>query len=216
MDKWVPTAIWEGDPCYIIGGGPSLKGFDWSVLQGRHVLGCNASMYLGVNTVPVMVFGDGLFLNQHRDGLDSYAKAGGIVITNSRLVNRIDRKNPPQYLKVMKKEQRGLHHTALGWNNSTGACAINLALLFGADPIYLLGYDMQIDSEGKKNFHNYYSDKATAQVYERFMRGMADVARDLATKFPGRSVINLEDGTSALEVFPKESLKCHFLKECAV
>jgi hypothetical protein len=212
----MPQPIWESEPCYIIGGGPSLKGFDWTALQGRKVLGCNASFYIGVNIVPVMVFGDGLFLNQHRDGLDSYAKDGGIVISNSRLVNKVDRINPPHYLKHMEKVNKGLVKNGLGWNNSTGACAINLALLFGANPIYLLGYDMQLSPEGEKNFHNAYNDKATPKVYERFLRGMEMVATDVERVFPGHEVINLEDGTSALGVFRKESLQNHFCKEYTV
>ena len=96
---------------------------------------------------------------------------------------------------------------------NTGASAINLALLFGANPIYLLGFDMQLSPEGKKNFHNAYSDKPNSKAYERFLRGMTLVARDLPTLFPGHQVINLEDDTSALKDFPKESLKKHFSKE---
>jgi len=121
--------------------------------------------------------------------------------------------NPPDYLKHMKKENRGLIKDGLGWNSNTGASAINLALLFGCNPIYLLGYDMRLSDNGKKNYHNFYNDSPKVKSYDRFLRGLTQVARDLKLLFPGRQVINLEDNTSSLEVFPKESLKNHFSKE---
>jgi len=208
---WLPEhPIWQDEPCYIIGGGPSLKNFDWDMLRGKNVLGCNASFYMGAHLVPIIVFGDAVFLKQHRDGLDDYASEGGVVITNSNSVKRFE---PPEYVKVMKKYNRGMAVDGLGWNSSTGACAINLALIFGANPIYLLGYDMQLSPEGEKNFHNAYSDKPNPKSYPRFLRGMTFVTRDLHHVFPGHEVINLEDGTSALNMFPRESLKEHFLKE---
>lgn len=207
---WMPSPLWTDQSCYIIGGGPSLKEFDWNVLRDKNVIGCNAAFYLGVDIVPYTIFGDGVFLKQHRTGLNKYSEEGGIVITNSRLVDRLD---IPEYLKVMKKIEKGMIKDGLGWNANTGAAAINLALLFGASPIYLLGYDMQLSPEGKKNFHDAYSDQAKTEVYSRFLKGMFAVAKDLRDKFPGKEVINLEDDTSALKVFPKQSLKEHFSKE---
>ena len=207
-NRWFPeTPIWEDEPCYIIGGGPSLESFDWNKLRDRNVLGCNVAFYIGADIVPITIFGDGLFLKQHRDGLENYHEQGGDIITPSNIVNRF---NPPEYIKRIKKLHNGLGLDGLAWNGNTGASAINLALLFGANPIYLLGYDMQLSKEGKKNFHNAYSDTPNAKTYTRFLRGMASVARDLPKVFPGHQVINLEDETSALNCFPKESLKEHF------
>ena len=187
-----------------------MEGFDWNKLRGRNILGCNAAFYLGADIVPITVFGDGVFFKQHRVALDDYVQEGGQVISNSNSLKRFD---PPEYLKVMKKYNRGLGTDGLGWNSSTGACAINLALIFRANPIFLLGYDMQLSPKGEKNFHNAYSDKPNSRSYERFLRGMTFVTRDLHKLFPGHEVINLEDGTSALKDFPKQSLKEHFLKE---
>jgi hypothetical protein len=198
------------EPCYIIGGGSSLEGFDWDMLQGRNVLGCNVAFYIGANIVPITIFGDGHFMVQHRDGLDKYALEGGQVITLSNLISRL---KAPEYIKQMKKVNRGLGVDGLGWNGNTGASAINLALLFGANPIYLLGFDMKLSPEGKKNYHNAYNDTPNAKVYTRFLKGMTQVARDLPQLFPGHQVINLEDGTSALQEFSKQSLKNHFSKE---
>ena len=79
----------------------------------------------------------------------------------------------------------------------------------GGNPIYLLGFDLK--SQGNKaNFHNAYNNKANPKAYARFQRGFGFVFTDLAKLFPGRKVVNLEDGTSSLARFPKRSLKAHF------
>jgi len=208
--RWFPDPIWMDEPCYIIGGGSSLEDFNWHCLKGRNVLGCNAAFYLGVEIVPITIFGDAAFLDKHREGFKSYVDDGGWVITNS---SRINQKEIPDWLKCMKKQLKGVGIDALAWNGNTGASAINLALLFGADPIYLLGYDMQISKEGKGNFHNVYNHKPEQKTYNRFIRGMINLKNGMKEFFPGRQVINLEEGMSALNVFPKESLKAHFIKE---
>lgn len=210
MKWWTPEQIWKGEPCYIIGGGPSLKSFRWANLRGQKVLGCNVAFYMGAELVPIIVFGDTAFLHQHRAGLDHYAKEGGQVVT---CATRCDRFGIPDYLKIVKRKVKGLgQHNELGWNNNTGSAAINLALLFGADPIYLLGYDMQL-LNGEKNYHDAYTDKPNPRSYERFQKGFVDLVYDKARLFPEREIINLEDDTSALECFPKQSLIEHFAKE---
>jgi len=204
-NRWFPRPVWEGASCYIVGGGPSLEGLSWDALRGRNVLGCNAALYLGVEIVPIILFGDAAFLRQHRAALDRYVEQGGQVVSCSPRLQ-----DPPSYVKVMGKVLHGLAPNALGWNGNTGAAAVNMALLLGADPIYLLGFDMQLSPTGRSNFHTAYSVPPNAKAYNRFLRGMDRVAQDLGRMFPDQRVINLEDGTSALTVFPKESLKLHF------
>lgn len=207
-ELWFPEEkIWDGQPCYIIGGGPSLVDFSWEALFDRNVLGCNVAFYMGVELVPINIFGDTGFFRQHAKGLREYADAGGVVVTPCR---RIVKKTPVPWLKIMKKQLRGLALDGLGWNGNTGASAINLALHFGANPIYLLGFDMKLSPRGEGNYHNLYNHTPKQSVYKRFSLGMRDLKRDLSVKFPGHIVINLEDGTSALDEFPKQSLKDHF------
>lgn len=202
-----PQRIWADEPCYIIGGGPSLDSFDFESLRGRHVLGCNATCYMDPSLVPWTIFGDASFLSKHRDVLEKYVAAGGNVVTNNSKFRK--RRGRPSWLKVMLKQNRGLGRDRLGWNANTGASAVNLALLFGANPIYLLGYDMQL-RDGKANFHNAYTKPANAKSYVRFRAGMGFLWKDLVAGFPDQRVVNLEDNTSALQQFPKESLEAHF------
>ena len=203
---WVPRPMWRGEPCYVVGGGSSLEGFDWEVLNGLNVIGCNAAFYQGPATIPITLFGDANFLFQHRAGLENYVKGGGTVFTNSRRC-----KNIPSWLVVTRKHIKGLSIDGLAWNGNTGASAINLALLFGANPIYLLGFDMCLSKDGTRaNFHNAYSHLPNKKAYTRFKRGMNWLKRDMNKLFPDVQVINLEDGTSTMTTFEKSSLKAHF------
>ncbi|GAG00227.1 unnamed protein product, partial [marine sediment metagenome] len=34
----MPDGAWNGKPCFIVGGGPSLKGFDWTKLNGHRTI----------------------------------------------------------------------------------------------------------------------------------------------------------------------------------
>jgi len=40
----MPTGIWKGRRCFIVGGGTSLKGFDFSQLRGELVIAVNRAM----------------------------------------------------------------------------------------------------------------------------------------------------------------------------
>jgi len=209
VDWWKPELIWQGKEAFIIGGGPSLREFDWDLLREENTIGCNNAFRLGPEICKVCVFVDYKFLfngPKPRDGtyeqLAKYAESGGLVVTNNNQL--IGRKE--LWLKMMKRQTRGLHLDALGFNSSAGATAVNLALLFGAVQIYLLGFDMHLDSKGKPNWHDHQIDKPNNEVYSRMLLAFGYVARDLKTKFPNVSVINVTDD-SALTSFPKVKTK---------
>lgn len=209
VQYWYPDQVWMGYPCYVVGGGSSLEGFDWDQLRDRNVVGTNVMFYYGHELVPICFAGDAKFINSrsHEEGMREYVASGGIMVTNS---NRFNPK-PPPWLKIMKRTLHGLGTDGLGWNGNSGASAINLALLLGANPVYLLGFDMQA-LNGKTNFHTMHR-KSNPKVYPRFLRGMDRIRRDLPKVFPGREIINLEDGTSAMDFFPKQSLAAHFKED---
>lgn len=201
---WTPTPTWKDLPAYIVGGGPSLISFEWSKLQGRACIGCNVAYQLGPEVVPVVLFGDGSFFLKHRTGLADYARRGGVVVTCSSKI-----RPHPIWLKKVRRKPQGYGTDCVGWNGNTGAAAINLALLLGANPIYLLGFDMQVVN-GKGHYHNQYPTPPNPDSYSRFKNRIQGAQKELQEVFPGRQVINLEDGTSELSTFPKQSLKGHF------
>jgi len=219
MPNWVPEPLWEGADAIIIGGGPSLKGFNWDLLKDEMTIGCNAAYTLGKEVCSVILFGDSSFFKDHQVGLENY---GGPVFTNSRRL--LGTKIP--WLLTIPRQSKGLSHTALGWNGCTGAGAVNLAFLFGAKRVYLLGFDMMVQYkvEGQpltENWHTLYDKKKARKnplkkggsPYPRFLSGFEDVVKDWKEKFSDREIINVNDDT-ALRCFPVMSVS-EFLKERA-
>ena len=48
--------------------------------------------------------------------------------------------------------------------NNTGSGALSLAQYLGLNEIYLFGFDMKLNKENKKNFHDYYKEKSKADI----------------------------------------------------
>ena len=204
MPKWIPEPIWEGEEVFIIGGGDSLRhGFDWNLLIPEHTIGCNNAFRLGPEICDICMFADRKFIfdggDKHRKGFyDGLANFPNLVVTNDNGLKL----QPEPWIKWIPRKPLGLHHEFLGFNFSVGAGAINLALLLGAQTIYLLGFDMQLSKEGKPNWHDHQIDKPSKDVYARMIGSFGNVSRDLAKKFPGKKVFNITDN-SKLRVFPK-------------
>jgi len=202
MPEWKPEPIWKGEDAFIIGGGTSLREFDWDLLRDENTIGCNSAFRLGVEICKICVFVDRKWLfdapNHPRKGYhDELAKFPGLVITNdTQLKGR-----PEPWINWMQRRPRGLHHDSLGYNANCGATAINVALLLGATTIYLLGIDMHLDDNKKPNWHNYVIDKASKDVYARMLAAFGHVSKDLALKFPDCKVLNINKD-SALRLFP--------------
>jgi len=206
VNWWNPEPIWQGQDAFIIGGGPSLRNFDWELLRDENTIGCNNAFRLGPEICKVCVFVDRKFLydgKKPRVGVyEELAKFTGPVVTNC---NQLIGCNEP-WIKIMQRQTRGLHRDALGYNASSGATAINLALLFGANNIYLLGFDMHLDDNNNPNWHNFQIDKPSKDVYARMLVAFGYVNRDLKEKFPNCSVVNVTDDSSLI-VFPKIGTK---------
>jgi hypothetical protein len=200
---WTPETIWSGGVCFIIGGGPSLRGFDWTALRDRHVVGCNDAFGLG-DWVEVVVFGDNCWYRDHRVGLKHYRGLKVCGSTNGPA--------PDEGIRWVRRERDGLcgwgpyDRNRLGWNWSTGAMAINLALKLGATTVVLLGFDMKLAANGDCNWHPNTINSADARVYERMTAGMGRIASDLPRVFPGARVVNAGPD-SALTVFPMVTMK---------
>ncbi len=197
MPRWKIEKVWEGQRCFIIGGGPSLTNFNWNLLHSENTIGCNTAFTLGEQVCKVCIFGDARWWNTYQFEL---AKFKGTVFTNSpQLLNS---KIP--WLWTMPRESNGLHTEALGWNGNTGASAINLALLFGVKQIYLLGYDMK-RTEVQSNWHNRILDDRTVRpsVYNEFAKQFRYVHFHWKRKFADIEIFNVtKDSGLSQEIFP--------------
>ena len=209
MPEWKPEPIWKGQDAFIIGGGTSLRRFNWDLLIGERTIGCNQAFRLGEEICDIAIFGDFKFIVDPRDkqprvcNYEPMSRFKNPVVTNDAKA-RV-RKEP--WILWMPREHHGLHKHALGWNGNTGAAAINLALILGAVNVYLLGFDMHLDGDGKPNWHKEpLIDKPKQELYSRMITAFAHVCKDLRDKFPGCQIVNVTDDSN-LNMFPKVSVE---------
>jgi len=201
----LPNRAWKGQRCFIIGGGESLKGFDFSKLKNELVIGVNRAYELGNCTI-------------------NYAMDNNLYhwITKGKLGQEAKRKfedfkgipvwvdsagyDYPRGIFILNKlgKQRNNFKMKDGIQSGTNAGfgALNLAVCLGANPIYLLGFDME-GRDGKQVWwHDGYPDNQAEGVYDRFMPGFKEIVPRL--KKMGIQVINLN---------PKSKLKCFDFRE---
>jgi hypothetical protein len=200
MPRWRLTKYWDQQDVIIIGGGPSLKDLDWSLLSGENTIGCNTAFIHGPSICKVCIFGDYKWWETFKDQLSKYSDEGGSVFTNCPKLMT----SPVKWLWTISRESHGLHESCIGWNGNTGAAAINLAILFGAKRIFLLGYDMK-HIDGRSNWHNHIIDKKLVRpsVYPLFCHQFGWVKKDWKKKFPNIEIWNVtSDSGLSKDIIP--------------
>lgn len=191
---WRPEPLFAGRPAFVIGGGPSLRGFEFDRLRGRHVVAINAAGYF-VPWAEVLYFNDRAWFLANRPLIDSWA---GLVTSSSRhaktaapdRIRRVEMDGDVRFCNRASRVRGG---------RSSGHQAIGLAAALGAQPIVLLGFDLQSGLDGATHFHDRYRE-ADAKVYRRdFLPAFAGWRR--AAEADGVDIINATPG-SALVEFP--------------
>lgn len=183
------TGAWKGRRCFIIAGGPSLQGFNFKQLENEFTIGINRA-YESFDC-NIMFCMDGRFfkwIHEKRFGaavLERFRAFQGLKlwleITNHR--NR-----DTFYLRSAGR--KGLtHHLEDGLfaGQNAGYSALNLAYVLGANPIYLLGYDMKMKGE-RGHYHTGYPIKFTQSSMNSFKFAFKYAAPILKGK--GVKVIN--------------------------
>ena len=65
---WKIPKIWEGQTCYILGGGPSLTRMNLDLIKGKHIIGVNNAYRLG-DWVDICWYGDCRWFDWHQHHL---------------------------------------------------------------------------------------------------------------------------------------------------
>jgi len=194
---WGAMRLWEGQTVFIVGGGHSLKGFDFSPIHDARVIGVNDAYTYG-DWVDVCYFGDWHWLVHHQDSLREWP--------NMKITNREECLGLPGVF-TMERKGRGFNlPTQLPWYLNSGTTAIGLAAMLGAETIVLLGFDMKLGPEGESNWHPNNLNTSTDRTYKGFVHQTELLALDLGKSFPDVQVINAGPD-SDLEVFPKMTLE---------
>ena len=150
LHEILPDGAWSGEPCFVVAGGPSLRGFDFERLRGRgRVIAINRAFEF-IPWADMLFFMDHTFYQfVHKDperlakwesfrGYRVFLNMMGRLVPDCNSVKAIGRSG------VSHSHSKGLYH-----GNNSGFGALQMALALGCRPIYLLGYDML--DEGKAN-----------------------------------------------------------------
>ena len=190
--NFLSAGDWKDEPCFLIGGGPSLQGFDFSRLEGKgRIIAVNRSFHY-VPFADMMVAMDQQFYDWVTKGQlgtpiqAAFKTFAGFKVwvdsSNSKMdgVHFVFRWNLPELTFHMKK---GVY-----CGNNSGVGALCMACLMGCNPILLLGYDM--GHRGRKtHFHSGYLTPQAPSTTQNFIKHFEMLAGQIARK--GIKVINL-------------------------
>lgn len=197
-NPWSVPREWIGERCFIIAGGESVKPQEkWiSKLKGR---------FIAIKqSVALRPDADVMFIAGKDDG--RVCSRFFPLHRGSYLVARGEYKSVPSHTRILRRsipaERLSNEPTALAGLDA-GTSAINLAYLFGASEIILLGYDMTGGRwlNGRYQHHLPYPPK---RHFELHMAALPPFAEDL--KAAGVRVVNCS-AISAVEVFEKRPLE---------
>jgi len=201
--KWKAQQWWAGANVVIIGGGDSLRSFDWRRLMPFMTIGCNDAYQLGPSVCTVCIFGDLNWYHRHCSrGLKEFPNP---VFTNQPSLYI----KSPDWVLAMAREKTGVANDgeSLGWGGNTGFAAVNLALYLGARRVFLLGFDMKRSEDGERrsNWHDHNVGKPNDASYKRFSDQFKKHGKQFFEKFPGREIVNLGPDSN-MNTFPKMKL----------
>ena len=195
---------WDDRPVFIVGGGPSLIGFDFERLRGKgHIVGVNESMFrapcdAGVST-------DVNFIRNNTSRFDIITDLGIrlYLVLGPHWPELVPSVPGAVYLRDDRNEGLSLYTDTVRSGGTSGYSALNVAVLKRARRIVLLGFDYGCIG-GKHHFHNAYTWFRDGEQYwpawaKRF-DAAAPVCRALDVE-----VINASP-QSAITAFPKVSI----------
>jgi len=226
MQVWKVPKIWDNGECWIIGGGSSIIEqfsipFDivelvrtkqaplsifskyMEAIHSKHVIGVNAAFKLG-RWIDFCFFGDTGWFEDNKVALARFA---GIKVTSAPIFAKREMHYPGiKYLSQDVNKSHGISSVpyTVCWNANSGAAAISLAAHLGAKKIVLLGFDMQLGSQGTSHWHNEYPKSVTRNpVFIRHLRGFPSIAKDAESM--GIEIVNASPN-SVIDCFPKISV----------
>lgn len=179
---------------YLVGGGPSLSGFNLNVLSKRTVICVND----GVLKLPwayAVVSADIPWMQEREKEIASFRGHKYLVATYPR------RHNATWLLKVRGPGLSGLP-TEVNLGGSSGYAALNVAFLAGAKTIHLLGYDYY--QPGSHWYGRYpWSNSADEKLWQKWAEAYTTTLPQLNAA--GVTVYNYSLN-SRVTAFPKRSL----------
>jgi hypothetical protein len=150
----VSAPYWHDKPVYLIGGGPSLKGFDFERIRGKGILlGVNRSAFDAPCNVVFSL--DSTWIRHNYKTVDKADFDEKILAVSPNYAFHEYPTKTVQYIYKMRNHGLSSIPSQIFGVNS-GYAALNLAFLKRAKIIYLLGMDMNVSDPEKPHWHGSY------------------------------------------------------------
>lgn len=199
------------DECFIVGGGSSLVGFDWSLLNGKFVIAINRA-YEVLPNANVLYFTDPDYWKRHADAMKRH---GGYIIRGATSLGITNDAAVDEYLLTGSRGIETKPHCLRHGNNSTYA-AINLAMVhFNFTKINLMGIDMKWGADKKTHWHSGHDRIDPEHGYQMMLTAYNLLSHEIKTNWAHKKIININSGSS-LTVFPTVSYEYEFGPYCFI
>ena len=217
ITELLTSDVWKGRRCFLVAGGPSLANFDFHILDGEKTIGINRMLELYNFTLSYSM--DVKLCEQLEQKLiDKHDNSNAL----SKWHNF---PNPKIFLTPFSMHNfgRGVYlvrriledtvsfnlNTGIFGGSNSGFGALALAVALGANPIYLLGYDMQV-SEEKTHAHTGYPKQTLSRLQGKLDKYKESFIR-FAPRFAKREIkietlIQSDASETALTCFPIRKL----------
>jgi len=186
---------------YLVGGGPSLQGFDFTKLAGKPTIAINRA-HEQIPDAGIIYFADLRFWQWNQAAMLAHP---GTVITGCKHITHPD----VLTFRITGKKGLDLNPWCLRTGNNGGYAAINLAAhIFNLRErkgtclikrIVLLGFDMKTQ-DGNHHWHDGYKVQNKPAIYDKMIDYFATIVGPL--KDQGIEVINTSMD-SRIDVFEK-------------
>ena len=172
------TDSWRGHSCFVIGGGPSLRGFDFEKLKGHLTIGTNRVFEFYSPTVLLAIdvrFWEWVLTDKYGSEaanklLDYKGIKAGIRISKPHMPGVFEIKSLGPNGPIVPIEQ-GIYH-----GNNSGYSAVALAVALGANPVYVMGIDLRYDG-GVTHFHDGHPEKTPEkQLQDKCLQPFVDLS----------------------------------------
>ena len=149
LNFWTIPELWKGETVFVVGGGPSLMGFDFDQLRGQRIVAINLA-FTKLPFAQFVFFADNRFWDWHEAALMGFKNH---VVSTAQ-----NKKVPHPHFHMIKRNHDQSKFFSIEKDivvgKDSGVQAINLAWHLGAQRIILLGFDMGfkiLTDEEKKN-----------------------------------------------------------------
>lgn len=199
--------------CYIVGGGTSLKSFDWSLLDdpNKFVIAINSS-HLDAPSCNLIYVTDPPYIQDNIDTLSAHQAPvwqGVLNLDKPKKLDVIDKQIHLQAATGLITD-KGIYAAAHGSNSSYAF--LNIAVNIGFKKIHLLGVDLKWGKHGDKSTSHHHSDSHAHQridgeiVYRKMLEAYKTIKQPLLDM--GVEIINVNiPEKTMLKEFPIKSVE---------